>query len=94
MCSLDSFLKEAPAGFRVCPRSCCGTYKYMLCGKGCTLGVLFENSVNVYFEWLTEDGAPVDYPPEVRYKAWPKCEVARLMAKGIWEAEQPGTVAA
>lgn len=60
-------------------------YKYFLTGKGCTLGVLFEDSVNVYFEWLTEDGAMVTYRPEIRYKAWPKREVARLIAAGVWD---------
>jgi hypothetical protein len=80
--------KAAPSSVRFSDRPCCGgCYKYCLRGKGCTLGVLFETSVDVCFEWLTEDGHPVSYGPEIRYKAWPKREVARLMADGVWEPE-------
>jgi len=39
----------------------------------------------VYFEWLTEDEQPVDYSPEIRYKAWPKRELSRLVAEGVWD---------
>jgi hypothetical protein len=85
--TLCQFKKDCPFGMKLHDRPCCGRYKYKMCGKGCTLGVLFENSVNVYFEWLTEDGTPVTYGPDIRYKAWPKHEVARLIRKGIWEAE-------
>ena len=54
---------------------------------GCVLGVLFEDSVAVYFEWVTEDEAVVDYPPPVRYKSWPKSTVAGYIRRGVWEAE-------
>ena len=84
MC-LHEFKKAAPAAFDVSDQPCCGRYKYCLQGKGCILGVLFETSVDVCFEWLTENGHVVDYPPEIRYKAWPKREVQRLMAQGVWE---------
>jgi hypothetical protein len=84
MC-LNEFKKAAPTAFEVSDRPCCGRYKYCLRGKGCTLGVLFETSVDVCFEWLTENGRVVDYPPEIRYKAWPKRMVQRLMAEGVWE---------
>jgi hypothetical protein len=84
-CTLRDFQKEAPVGFEFSDRPCCGSYKYCLEGKGCRLGVLFESSCDVYFEWLTEDGRPVDYPPRLRYKAWPKREVARLMTCGVYD---------
>ena len=95
MSPLQEFIKAAPAGFCPCeqPRSH-QTYKYFVCGKGCTLGVLFEDSVNVYFEWLAEDGAFVAYPPSIRYKFWPKREVARLIRLGIWEVEGAAPVMA
>jgi hypothetical protein len=82
---LTNFEKEAPVGFSFCDRACTGCYKYCLQGKGCTLGVLFETSCDVFFEWLTEDGQPVDYPPRLRYKSWPKREVARLLSSGVYE---------
>lgn len=69
-------------------------YKYFAEGKGCTLGILFEDSVNVYFEWLTEAGRPVAYGPEVRFKFWPKREFTRLMQAGVWETTHAGAVAA
>lgn len=86
MCPFSEFQKA-------CPVDCCLSerpdptrpYKYYACGKDCTLGVLFEDSLNVYFEWLTEGGRLVSYPPEVRYKAWPKREFARLVGEGVWE---------
>lgn len=90
MSTLRTFVKAAPSGFRPCARPGCERYKYFACGKGCTLGVLFEDSVNVYFEWLTEDGAAVDYAPEIRYKAWPKREFKRLLAAGVWELTEDG----
>lgn len=90
MATLRAFVKAAPSGFRPCLQPGCQQYKYFVRGKGCTLGVLFENSVNVYFEWLTEEDAPVDYPPEIRYKAWPKCEFERLLAAGVWEVTEEG----
>lgn len=85
--SLKSFLKEAPCSF--CPQESCDPeacrYKYFVQGKGCTLGILFEDSVNVYFEWLTEGGQRVEYGPHLRYRFWPKREFARLMSEGVWE---------
>lgn len=87
--SLQEFTKSAPEGFtpsdRLDPSQ---SYKYFVSGKGSTLGVLFEDSINVYFEWLTEHGQPVDYPPKIRYKAWPKREFARLIAAGVWEVTE------
>lgn len=82
---LEEIKKVAPVGFEVGerPGQCC--YKYCLQGKGCTLGVLFETSTCVCFEWLTEEGQVVDYRPELRYKAWPKRMVARLVAEGWWD---------
>ena len=86
---LQEFVKAAPEGFQPSERpGASHTYKYYVSGKDCTLGVLFENSVNVYFEWLTERGYPVNYPAAIRYKAWPKREFARLMTKGVWEATE------
>ncbi|MEF8796593.1 MAG: hypothetical protein V5A48_09075 [Salinivenus sp.] len=82
---LEEFKKEAPTDFSVCRRPGQGCYKYCLRGKGCTLGVLFETSTCVCFEWLEENGQAVDYRPELRYKAWPKREVTRLVAEGWWE---------
>lgn len=86
--ALHDFVKAAPVGFRLAER--CDpagtTYKYLVCGKGCTLGVLFEDSVHIYFEWLTEAGRVVDYPAALRYRAWPKHEFARLLSAGVWEA--------
>lgn len=85
--SLTSFVKDAPVGFRV--RERCNpeatSYKYFVCGKGCTLGVLFEDSVNIYFEWLSENGRQVEYGPDLRYRSWPKREFARLLETGVWE---------
>lgn len=91
--SLEEFRKEAPVGFEVCDRPGRNSYKYCLRGKGCTLGVLFETSACVCFEWLTENGQVVDYRPELRYKAWPKSEVARLVAEGWWEPARLSEVA-
>jgi len=82
---LTDFKKEAPVDFSVRDRPGRDHYKYCLCGKGCTLGVLFETSTCVCFEWIAENGTPVDYRPELRYKAWPKRKVARLVAEGWWE---------
>lgn len=90
MSTLRSFVKAAPVGFQPCTQPGCGQYKYFVRGKGCTLGVLFEDTLNVYFEWLTEDGAPADYAPEIRYKAWPKREFERLLAAGVWEVTEEG----
>jgi len=83
MC-LTEFKKEAPHNFAVRERPGQAQYKYCLRGKGCTLGVLFETSTHVCFEWLTENGQWVEYRPELRYKAWPKRKVARLVAQGWW----------
>lgn len=88
MACFDAFQKACPVSLclsrQVDPAT---TYKYFLCGKGCVLGVLFEDSVNLYFEWVSENGAPVPYEPEVRYKFWPKFEVAKLVQEGVWEVE-------
>ncbi len=89
MSPFDEFKKAAPVRLHLtecrCPER--AAYKYFVCGKGCTLGVLFEDSVSIYFEWLTHNGGcPADYPPEIRYKAWPKREFARLLRLGVWEA--------
>lgn len=85
--SMTEFLKAAPAGFAFQERCTFGhDYKYFATGKGCLLGVLFEDSVSVYFEWLMEGGEPVAYGPQVRYRAWPKRDFARLMSAGVWEA--------
>ncbi|MDX1531498.1 MAG: hypothetical protein R3362_08225 [Rhodothermales bacterium] len=96
MCPLDEFKKACPAGLCLTDRpAAAGRYKYYACGKGCTLGVLFEDSVNVYFEWLTEGGRVVDYPARVRYKFWTKREFARLVREGVWEpTAEPVAVAA
>jgi hypothetical protein len=89
MSSFRAFEKSAPCSLALPEQPCpCETqYKYLLCGKGCTLGVLFEGSANVYFEWLTEDGCPVGYGREIRYKARPKRVFARLIAAGVWQPE-------
>lgn len=93
--SFTSFCKACPVRLRLCDRlDPAQPYKYFLCGKGCSLGVLFEDSVNVYFEWVTEDGRYVDYPAAIRYKAWPKRDVARLLAEGVWEASGRAELAA
>jgi len=93
MC-LAEFKKAAPVDFHIHEDPGRGCYKYCLRGKGCTLGVLFETSTCVCFEWLTERGQAVDYRPELRYKAWPKREVARLVADGWWEPVEAGPFAA
>lgn len=86
MSSLDAFLKECPVDFSVDPEPRPATsYKYFLRGKGATLGVLFENSTHLFFEWVLEEGRPVSYRPELRYKAWPKHRVAKWLRSGIWE---------
>lgn len=86
MCPFTEFQKACPVGCRLSERpDPASRYKYYVCGKGCTLGVLFEDSLNVYIEWLMEDGRLVAYPPEIRYKAWPKWEFARLVREGVWE---------
>lgn len=90
MSTLQAFIKAAPEGFRPCEHPGHGQYKYFVRGKGCTLGVLFETSVHVCFEWLTEEGAAVDYAPDIRYKAWPKREFARLVRAGVWEVTGEG----
>jgi hypothetical protein len=80
------FLQSAPAQFQFHSRPDPErSYKFFVRGKGCTLGILFETSVDIYFEWLYEDGQLVDYDPDIRYKAWPKHEFTRLVAAGVWE---------
>ena len=66
----------------LCPSE---SYKYLVCGKGCELGVLFEDSTHIYFEWVSEEGKPVPYPAAIRYKRWAKHEVARLIGAGVWD---------
>lgn len=90
MYSLRAFTKAAPQGFEPCCRPGQGTYKYFVQGKGCTLGVLFETSAYVCFEWLTEDDMIVEYSPEIRYKAWPKRDFKRLLARGVWDVTGEG----
>lgn len=96
MNAFRAFKKAAPCGLCLpetpCPGKC--SYKYFVEGKGCTLGVLFEDSVSIYFEWLTECGLPVEYAPEIRYKAWPKREFERLLRLGVWDVTSAGAVAA
>lgn len=96
MHAFRAFKKAAPCGLCLsetpCPQQC--SYKYFVEGKGCTLGVLFEDSVSIYFEWLTECGLPVEYPAEIRYKAWPKREFERLLRLGVWDVTSTGAVAA
>ena len=89
MSSFHAFRKAAPCSLALPehPRPEAATYKYLLRGKGCTLGVLFEDSTHVYFEWLTEEGRPVAYGRDIRYKARPKRVFARLMAAGVWQPE-------
>ena len=88
MVQFESFLKACPVSFRIRARVDLSTpYKYYLCGKRCVLGVLFEDSIHLYFEWITENDTPVPYPPEIRYKYWPKDEVVRLIQAGVWDVE-------
>ena len=90
--TLEEFAKVAPAGFAPTDRPAPDqTYKYFVTGKGCTLGVLFESSVYVCFEWLTEHGRPVEYPADIRYKAWTKKEFSRLLTSGFWEVTESHT---
>lgn len=94
MSTLREFEKACPVGLCLHDRPCrAGGYKYYACGKGCCLGILFEDSVNVYFEWLTEDEQPVEYPPEIRYKAWPKREFSRLVTEGVWDVTSEAQIA-
>ena len=90
MCTLEAFIKAAPEDFRLCQRAGRAQYKYFVEGKGCVLGVLFETSTHICFEWLTEDGAAVEYPAAIRYKAWPRHEFRRWLALGIWEVTGQG----
>ncbi|GIV59436.1 MAG: hypothetical protein KatS3mg043_0525 [Rhodothermaceae bacterium] len=93
MNTFDEFRKACPVYLCLHTRERTpASYKYFACGKGCVLGILFEDSVNVYFEWLAEDGRPVTYPPEIRYKFWPKRELARLVAEGVWETTKTPAV--
>lgn len=86
MTPIKQFLKAAPTYFEVREQAAPDqSYKYFVKGKGCTLGVLFESSVNVHFEWLYEDGELVDYEPRIRYKSWSKREFARLVNAGVWD---------
>lgn len=85
---LKEFWKAAPEGFTFHLLPGRGHYKYLLEGKGCQLGVLFEDTLHVYYEWLTEDGEPVPYGPELRYRWMPKRELARLILEGVWEVTE------
>ena len=88
MSCFDTFCKACPASLALTEQPEASTcYKYLLCGKGCVLGVLFEDTTEVYFEWVHEDEAVVAYPPRLRYKSWPKRTVADLIQRGVWEAE-------
>ena len=90
---LEAFRKEALEGFTVHLLPGKGRYKYYLEGKGSRLGVLFEDTLNVYYEWLTEEGEPVPYGPELRYKWFAKHELAQLILQGVWEVtEAPSEV--
>lgn len=82
---LKEFWKAAPEGFSFHLLPGRGHYKYFLEGKGCRLGVLFEDTLNVYYERLIEEGEPVPYGPELRYRWIPKRELAQLILKGVWE---------
>jgi hypothetical protein len=94
MSMLNEFIKACPIGFCISDQPRAGqSYKYYVSGKGCTLGVLFEDTLNVYFEWLTEDGAPVAYPPEIRYKWFRKRDFTRLLHMGVWEVTGEGALA-
>jgi hypothetical protein len=53
-----------------------------------------EDSSSVYVEWIEENGIPVLHPPEIRYHAWPKREVTRLVRTGYWEVCGAATAAA
>lgn len=86
MSSVREFLKSAPSDFQLRSRPDPEQpYKFFVRGKGCTLGICFETSVDIYFEWLYEDDQLVDYEPEIRYKSWPKHEFTRLVAAGVWD---------
>lgn len=86
-CPFTEFCKACPASLRLTEYADGQQpYKYFACGKGCTLGVLFEDSAHVYFEWLTENDRLVGYPARLRYKFWPKREFARLLGAGVWDA--------
>jgi hypothetical protein len=88
MHTLEEFRKAAPEGFTFHLLPGKGQYKYYLEGKGCRLGVLFEDTLNVYYEWLTEEGEPVPYGPALRYKWFPKYELAQLILRGVWEVTE------
>lgn len=92
MTSLQAFVKAAPVDFQPCTQPGRACYKYFVHGKGCTLGVLFETSTAIHFEWLTERGEAVRYEPDIRYKAWRKCEFERLLREGVWEVSSEGPI--
>lgn len=83
--SASSFVKNAPVGFELNEQPFGHEYQYYLTGKGCVLGVLFQDSTHVYFEWLLESGEPVSYRAGLRYKAWSKPHFQQLVSCGIWE---------
>lgn len=86
MSALKEFEKASPSWIQLHDEPTPGqAYKYFIHGKGCTLGVLFEDSVNIYFEWLRENDEPVTHPKHIRYRAWPKREFTRLLMQGVWE---------
>lgn len=86
MASTRDFLRAAPCDFRFRETADPDRpYKFFVRGKNCTLGVIFESSVHIYFEWLYEDGRLVEYDPEIRYKSWTKREFTRLVAAGVWD---------
>ncbi|MFW5972923.1 MAG: hypothetical protein ACOCTG_02940 [Bacteroidota bacterium] len=82
---LAAIEKNAPEGFTFQKAPFGHAYRYYLSGKGCLLGVLFQDSTHIYFEWLTERDRPVRYSAEIRYEAWRRTDFARLVAAGVWE---------
>ncbi len=60
-------------------------YRYFFARGGRLLGVLFHTSTHVAFEWIEEDGLPVAYGPEVRYRMWSKNDATLLVDAGFYE---------
>jgi hypothetical protein len=82
---LSAIVKNGPVGFTPCERPYGHDYRYFVEGKGAVLGVLFQDSTHIYFEWLMQNGSVVRYRPAVRYKAWRRETFADLMAAGVWQ---------
>lgn len=88
MSRYEAFCKACPCTF--CPRASLapGTgHRYYLCGEGCVVGALFEDSVHVFVERIGEAGRLVREPAAQRYALWPKHEVAERLTRGGWEIE-------